>query len=242
MGQQTIRHNYGDNTSQEKKQPLSLPQTGTRQMDLSAAVQGKHLNSTAHPGAVVNWAWMEATGCTWSDTWHPQPEMGTISMPNHSHETGTISMPDHSHDWALGFSSGRNLPWILLEKSQQILHLLLSLCLSSPAIVTSLAPHRRFPEDRLGGNIFVSVWTDFLLMIHNSGTQSGNDDDLFPHLPLLMKRNCLWGWGQKVNSPCTQFTPAEHMISGIWNSCLGRCPRDQATHTETLDVIFSSRH
>lgn len=54
MGQQTIRHNYGDNTSQEKKQPLSLPQTGTQQMDLSAAVQGKHLNSTAHPGAVVN--------------------------------------------------------------------------------------------------------------------------------------------------------------------------------------------
>lgn len=97
---------------------LSL-RRGTRQMDLSAAVQGKHLNSTAHPGAVVNWAWMEATGCTWSDTWHPQPEMGMISMPNHSHEMGTISTPDHSHDWALGFSSGRNLPWILLGFSQQ---------------------------------------------------------------------------------------------------------------------------
>lgn len=60
-------------------------------------------------------------------------------------------------------------------------------------IITPRSSQRHFPKDRVGENIFVNVWTDFLLMIHNFGMQSGNDDNLFLYLPLLMKRNCLWG-------------------------------------------------
>lgn len=56
----------------------------------------------------------------------------------------------------------------------------------------SLPSRRHFPIDRSGENIFVNVWTDFPLMIHNFGMQSGRDDNLL-YLPSLMKRNCLWG-------------------------------------------------
>jgi len=60
-----------------------------------------------------------------------------------------------------------DLPQILLEKNRgrEILLLLLSLHFSSSAvIITPCSSQRHFPEDRLGENIFVNIWTDFPLM------------------------------------------------------------------------------
>lgn len=160
---------------------------------------------------------LQCRGNTWTAAAHPAPVVNWALVGRH--RDGLAVIPDTpSPRWerfkpfitaiSTCMSQREDLPWILLEKSQQRN----SASVSAPLSQLSCHCHhpcssqRYFPQDRLGENIFVIVWTDFPLMIHNFGMQSGNDDDHFPHLPLLMKRKCLWGWGQKVNSPVSLHT------------------------------------